>query len=66
MGSLQGKAIGDSFSTDQNFKIRIAGPLWEEAGPCSDYTFFLPEVRTPPPPYMHREAFWRSKGSDAN
>ena len=42
------KQFGDSFSTDQNSKMRIAGQLKEEAGPCKDHIFLVPKVRRPP------------------
>lgn len=34
----QGKAIGNLFFVNRNFKISIVGQLREEAGPCSDRT----------------------------
>ena len=36
MSHSQGKAIGDSFSVDQNPKMRTTGELGEEAGPSPD------------------------------
>ena len=53
---LQGKAIGDSFSTDQNSKTRIAGHLREKAGPSPDHIFLILKVRRPPWPHMRRKA----------
>ena len=50
----QVKAIGDSFSIDQNSKTRIAGQLRRR---------FVPEVRRPPQPHMSRKGSWRPKGS---
>ena len=44
----QGKATGDSFTTDQNSKTRIAGYLREKAGPSPDYIFLILKVRRPP------------------
>ena len=40
--------FGDSFSTNQHSKMRIAGQLKEEAGPCKDHIFLVPKVRRPP------------------
>ena len=40
----QHKAIGDSFPVDQNSKVRIAGQLRLEAGPCPDHIFLVLEV----------------------
>ena len=54
-GYPQGKVIGDSLSKDQNSKIRIAGQIREETGPCPDHIFLILEVRRPPQPYMHRK-----------
>ena len=45
MGPLQGKVIEDSFPMDQNCKLRTAGQLREETGPCPDHIFLLLEVR---------------------
>ena len=39
--TIQGKVIRDSFSMDQNSKMRLGGQLREEAGPCSDHIFLF-------------------------
>ena len=65
-GYPQGKVIGDSFPKDQNSKIRTAGRIREETGPCPDHIFLILEVRKPPQPYMCGKAAWRSNGCDAN
>ena len=48
MSHSQGKAIGDSFSVDQNPKMRTTGELEEEAGPSPDHIFLILAVRRPP------------------
>ena len=42
---------------DRKSKTKTAGQLREEAGPCSDHIFLVPEVGRPPRPHRH------SKGS---
>ena len=59
----QGKAVGDSFSVDQNSKIRIAGQLREEAGPCLDYMFLFSESGDCPDHTCTEKAPWRPKRS---
>ena len=65
-GSPQGKVIGDSFPEDQKSKMRKAGQLREEAGPCPDHVFLIPEVWRCLQPHMHRKPPWRSMESGAN
>ena len=43
--TIQGKVIRDSFSMDQNSKMRLGGQLREEAGPCSDHIFLFLKAR---------------------
>ena len=64
--SPQGKAVGNSFPVERNFKMRIAGQLRKKAGPCPDHIFLIFEVRRPPQLHMHRKASWRSKAIDIN
>ena len=59
----QGKAVGDSFSIDQNSKIRIAGQLREEAGPCPDYMFLFSASGDCPDHTYTEKAPWRPKRS---
>ena len=41
---------------------RIAGQLREEAGPCTDLRFFVPEVRRLPLPHMCKKGSLEAKG----
>jgi len=59
MGPPQSK--GETFPVD---KMRIAGQLREEAGPCADDICLILEVRGPPQPHVHRKPPWRSKRND--
>ena len=59
--SCQGKVTGDSVPVDQYSKMRMAGQLRGEAGPCldkiRDYPLLLPTYL-----HMHRKPPWKSKG----
>jgi len=44
--------------------MRLARQLREEAGPFPDHIFLIFEARKCPHHNMHRNAPWRSKGSD--
>ena len=57
----QGKAIGDSFSVDQNSKTKIARWLEEKAGPCTDHVFLVTEVGDLPNHTCAEKAPWRPK-----
>ena len=57
----QGKAMGDSFSVDQNTKTKIAGWLGGKVGPCTDHIFLITEVRRPPQPHMCRKGSLETK-----
>ena len=59
----QGKVIGDSFPTDWNSKMRVAGQLRKEAGPCPDHIFLILEVRRSPQPHICRKTPWKPKKS---
>ena len=58
----QGKAMGDSFSVDQNTKTKIAGWLGGKVGPCTDHIFLIPKVRRPPQPHTHKKCSLEAKG----